>query len=608
MKYGFRSLCAAALAASIAQAGDSFLALNEIYISHDGTDDMEYVELIGSGGQPLDGYLVCVVEGDGSGAGTLDRAYDLTGQTMPMDGYFVLGDTAEPATDLDIGASNTLENGTNTFYLVFTNDVSAVTALLGTDVDSDDDLVTDLTTVAFIVDSVGVADGGFGGAGTDMIFDGATVVGPDGSFGPAGIFRDGDHPGAWCNTDFLDFDDVANTDLPRTPGALNIACPPAMCGADDALEDNDDCMTAAMIGAGTLSALQAVDADADFFRFTVAPGEIVTASASFTHVDADVDMRLFDADCMNELDASGSVSDMESVAWSNDTGMAADVTIEVFVFNGGPGCSFYDLDVSTEVDPCLAAGDDALEDNDDCASASPLGAGTTAGLFVRKGDEDWHSVSVPAFSTAYIQAIFEQATADVDMRLRDDCAGGSVDISLSISDNEQVAYVNATAAAIDVFAMVEVFSGSAGDCTPYDVVVSFESGMPGTNFCAATPNSSGFPANVSASGSSSVSANDLTLVASPVPANVPGVFFHGPQQASIPFQGGMKTQCTNMPVRGPIAFASGTTLASALDNASPANIGVIFQSTTRYFQAWFRDNADVEGYGLSNGYAVTFTE
>lgn len=195
--------------------------LNEVFASHTGTDDFEMIELVGTPSASLSGYVVCVVEGEGAGAGTLDRAWDLSALSMPADGYFVLGNTAEPNKDLDIGATNTIENGTETVYVVHSATPALITALLGTSIDAGGQNTT-LGTLGTIVDSVGMIDGGWVNSG-EVIFDDATVVGPDGSNLPAGIYRNGDYPGKWC-TDFLDFDDVANTDRPRTPGSANGTC------------------------------------------------------------------------------------------------------------------------------------------------------------------------------------------------------------------------------------------------------------------------------------------------------------------------------------------------------------------------------------------------
>lgn len=207
------------------------LQINEIYISHAGTDDMEYVELRGTPNTSLDNHMVLVVEGDSTKAGFLDRAYDLTGTSVPVDGYFCLGDTAVTEKDFDIGKSNTLENGTNTFYLVVTKDPTIIKAMLGKDVDSDKDLITDIATAAGvrIIDIIAVVDKGYVAVpATDKIYDNAVPLGPDGSYGPGGVFRDeSTATNAWCSTLWLDFDDVANANAIRTPGATNTTCSPA---------------------------------------------------------------------------------------------------------------------------------------------------------------------------------------------------------------------------------------------------------------------------------------------------------------------------------------------------------------------------------------------
>ena len=84
-------------------------------------------------------------------------------------------------------------------------------------------------------------------------------------------------------------------------------------------------------------------------------------------------------------------------------------------------------------------------------------------------------------------------------------------------------------------------------CNDYDLIVSFEAGMPGMTYCPATPNSTGLIAQMTGSGSSSVNANDLVLLASPVPTDVPGLFINSANQAQIPF--GSKIRCVAKPFR-----------------------------------------------------------
>ncbi len=200
--------------------------LNEIYANDTGTDDLEYIELTGVPFSSLDDHVVLVVEGDGAGAGTLDRAYDLTGNVFPVDGYFVLGDMAEAEADFVIGTTNALENGTNTFYVVRANnagDLAALVGLVGQNVTTGLD-TTMIGGLGVILDRVAIIDGGAINGGGDVTYDGAPRVGPDlESFAPAGAYRGEDHPNGWCDA-YLDIDDALNEAQPRTPGAFNSPC------------------------------------------------------------------------------------------------------------------------------------------------------------------------------------------------------------------------------------------------------------------------------------------------------------------------------------------------------------------------------------------------
>jgi len=198
--------------------------INEVYASQTGADALEYIELLGPPGMSLDGHVVAIVEGDQGGAGNVDRVWDLTGGVIPADGYFVLGNLGVANVDFVVGATNTIENGTQTLYLLETTDVPFVFALNGADIDPDDDLVTEFASHAgtTILDAVAFADGGISTG--DETFDGAIVLGPDAGVAPAGVLRGRDAPNAWCAAAFLDADAALNEDVARTPGSGNVNC------------------------------------------------------------------------------------------------------------------------------------------------------------------------------------------------------------------------------------------------------------------------------------------------------------------------------------------------------------------------------------------------
>ena len=122
---------------------------------------------------------------------------------------------------------------------------------------------------------------------------------------------------------------------------------------------------------------------------------------------------------------------------------------------------------------CAAEADDAFEQNDDCASAAALTTpSTNTDLVVTKTDPDYYSVDIPPQSTLTATAIFTQLQADVDMLLLSDDCLTLLDSSLSVSDNEEVSFTNCGSSPLPVKIYVEVWSGSAGDCSDYELILA----------------------------------------------------------------------------------------------------------------------------------------
>lgn len=142
-------------------------------------------------------------------------------------------------------------------------------------------------------------------------------------------------------------------------------------------------------------------------------------------------------------------------------------------------------------------------------------------------------------------------------------------------------------------------------------VIEGSGGGIGTPYCTATPNSSGSAAAMSAAGSDSVAANNLVLVAQPVPANQNGLFYYGPEAGLAPFGNGFR--CVNPGSTGFARLAiesasSGGVLSHSLDNtAPPTATTLITAGSTWFFQAWFRDPAAGGAFfNLSDGLEITF--
>jgi len=130
------------------------------------------------------------------------------------------------------------------------------------------------------------------------------------------------------------------------------------------------------------------------------------------------------------------------------------------------------------------------------------------------------------------------------------------------------------------------------------------------NYCTALPNSSGSPAIIQTTGTTSVAANDFGLRSGPAPVGEPAVFYYGPNQIQALFGdgnrcvGGGPGQVVRM---FPFVVSDGTGFhTAALDNTLPAHAQVIAGAALN-FQAWFRDPAaGMTGFNLSDGVSVTF--
>lgn len=236
------------------------LIINEVAISHNGTQDQEFVEIFGDPFELLCGLSIVVIEGETLSKGNVDLIVpldDCGGSPCALDaeGFFVAGGSGVGA-DLVIGNGiGRFENGTQTIALVRDITVSA-----NDDIDTEvggGDGVEDVN-VGMVLDAVGIIDGDY--PVSDTVYFGANPLGPDGTAVPAG--------GARCpngfDTDSLDdwvilskAIDGSDGCIPFTLGMVNSST----CGGDfngDGDFDLDDyaglqgCMGSASIACSAL--------------------------------------------------------------------------------------------------------------------------------------------------------------------------------------------------------------------------------------------------------------------------------------------------------------------------------------------------------------------
>lgn len=310
------------------------------------------------------------------------------------------------------------------------------------------------------------------------------------------------------------------------------------CGlGDDNFEENDDQMSATPVTLGDTNSL-VQDNDSDWFTYTIPDGQTLRVDCLFVDAISDLDIYLRDAGGA-VLDQGFSSSDNEDVQYTNCTGAAQQVFLEVDNFGGV--CNEYDLIFSEVVG--LAA--DALEDNDDCANAVPLPLGLTRDLTVTidscsgAKDKDYYSIQLADGDTLAVDILFSDAIADLDLFAYDTaigCDGGTtapetLDFGFSSTDNENIRVTNTTGAALDIVVKVDLF-GSADNS--YDMIVTVTSGETfGEVICAGNDNQSGSSARLIATGSNVALDNNLTLEVSGAPANQNGIFFASQDVFSI---------------------------------------------------------------------------
>ncbi|MCB0445362.1 MAG: T9SS type A sorting domain-containing protein, partial [Gelidibacter sp.] len=96
------------------------VVINEIDADTPGTDTAEFIELKGTPNASLDGLVVVLYNGSND---TSYAAFDLDGKTLDANGFFILANTGLiSGQDIDLGASNALQNGADAVAVYTAND------------------------------------------------------------------------------------------------------------------------------------------------------------------------------------------------------------------------------------------------------------------------------------------------------------------------------------------------------------------------------------------------------------------------------------------------------------------------------------------------------
>lgn len=132
---------------------------------------------------------------------------------------------------------------------------------------------------------------------------------------------------------------------------------------------------------------------------------------------------------------------------------------------------------------------------------------------------------------------------------------------------------------------------------------------PPVRYCVAAPNSQGpNGATFSITGSTSVTQNDMTIVATGVRPGAPGFFYFGGTQQQLPLGNGFT--CVGNPIfrlAAPNLFADASGTLRRPVNFTFGNALHLTPGSTWFFQCMYRDLAGGgAGYNLTDGLAITF--
>ncbi|MCP4249975.1 MAG: hypothetical protein GY778_23285 [bacterium] len=196
-------------------AADSDVLINEIRRDEPGTDNNEYFELscpACTNGQSLDNITYIVIGDATPEEGILEAVVDLTGESVPLGGYFLAAEGSFTLATADLVTNLNFENNDNVSHML----VTGFTGTVDTDLDLDDDGVLDITPWTSIVDCVSIV---FEAPGGTPLYCADAQIGPDGTqMGHVFLAPDSNTDGAWSIGGFT----LGTND---TPGANNGGSP-----------------------------------------------------------------------------------------------------------------------------------------------------------------------------------------------------------------------------------------------------------------------------------------------------------------------------------------------------------------------------------------------
>lgn len=166
-------------------------------------------------------------------------------------------------------------------------------------------------------------------------------------------------------------------------------------GSDDNLEDNDTCATARALTPGTYTTRIVKSTDEDWYAINVGAGASLTATATFTHANGDINTQLYNA-CGGSVIASATGTTGTETFTYNNTGAAATFYLRVYLNTDVRNT--YSLTISTSC----------------AAPAIPTGVAATDGTLCDRVSVSWNPVSGATSYQVWRSTTNNSATASME--------------------------------------------------------------------------------------------------------------------------------------------------------------------------------------------------
>ncbi|MBK7641930.1 MAG: PQQ-dependent sugar dehydrogenase [Planctomycetes bacterium] len=196
------------------------------------------------------------------------------------------------------------------------------------------------------------------------------------------------------------------------------------------------------------------------------------------------------------------------------------------------------------------------------------------------GGEVYRGAGIPALQGAYIFADYCSGRIWTLVY-----SGGSVtqlvDRTLELAPGVSHSIANPVAFGADGFGELLIVDQAGGEVYRVGAVCT----APNT-YCLSNFNSTGFAATMTFSGSGSLTANSLSLLAVTCPPGVPGLFLYGDGQAQTPFGNGFLCIASNLVRQPPLVTNA---FGDALYQPNLTSLPGISPGSVKNFQFWYRD-------------------